>query len=153
MGRLFALAEEDGRAALHRFAGEMDDAAMVDLIRNLLVAKLVLVVGSEEPRGYFWKALVRAAISRKRKGSTRVEPTPEQEPAPEEPVDAAEQAHAVRLDLAAAWARLSPREQEILGAIGEGEDRDALAGRWGTTRNNIDQIVSRARKRLVGEEP
>ena len=40
MGRLFALAEEDGRAALHRFAGEMDDAAMVDLIRNLLVAKM-----------------------------------------------------------------------------------------------------------------
>lgn len=147
--RLFALAEEDGRRALRSFTGEMDDAAIVDLIRDLLVAQLHAVLEAEEPRGFFWRALVRRAISRKRKGSSRVEPTPEQEPPPSGPLDAEEQNRISRLDRAAAWARLSPREQEVLSALAEGEDRDALAERWGTTRNNIDQIISRARRRLA----
>lgn len=149
LGRLFALAEEDGRKALRSFAGEMGDAAIDDLIHDLLVDQLIPIVQADEPRGYFRRALVRRAISRKRKGSSRVEAASEQEPPPSGPLDVVEQTHAARLDRAAAWARLSPREQEVLSALGEGEDRDALAERWGTTRNNIDQIISRARRRLA----
>src|SRR5262249_39478723 len=101
--------------------------------------------------GYFWKAVVRAAISRKRKGSSKIEAPPEREPPRDEAIDVAEQAHVARLDLEARWARLSPKEQEILSAIRGGEDRDALARHWGTSRNNIDQIASRAKKRLSEE--
>ncbi len=77
-----------------------------------------------------------------------MEAPPEDDPPPEEPLDAAERAQAVRIDRAAAWSRLTPREQEVLSAAGEGEDRDALAERWKTSRNNIDQIIRRARRRL-----
>ncbi len=139
--RLFALAEEDGRAALRSFARELGDDAIIDLIRSFLVEQLVPIIQADEPRAYFWRALVRRAISHKRKGSSRIEATPEQEPPPSGPLDVTEQAHAARLDRAAAWDRLSPREQEILAALGDGEDREALAERWGTTRNNIDQII------------
>lgn len=146
--RLFALAEEDGRVALRTFRSEMGDDGVRDLIRNVVTAKLTAIVAADEPRGFFWKILTRAAISQKRRPGSLVVETPEHEPAPAN-VHETEEARLTRLDREARWARLSPKEQELLGAIAEDEDRDALARHWNTSRNNIDQLVSRARKRLT----
>jgi DNA-directed RNA polymerase specialized sigma24 family protein len=147
--RLFALADEDGRAALRSFTRDLGEDAVVDLIYGFVVDQLRPLIQADEPRAYFWRALVRRAISHKKKGGSRVEADPEQETPPSGPLDAAAEAQATRLDRAAAWACLSPREQAILAAIGDGEDREALAELFKTTRNNIDQIARRARQRLA----
>jgi DNA-binding NarL/FixJ family response regulator len=47
---------------------------------------------------------------------------------------------------------MAPREREIVVAVAMGEDREELARSYNTSRANIDQIVSRARRRLHGED-
>lgn len=119
--RLFALAEEDGRIALRSFAKQMGDAALLDLIRGHVTAKLEAIVASEDPRGFFWRTVVRAAISWKRKGSSKVEAQPDRDETSVDGAGGEEEACATRHDFVAAWARLSPREQQILNAIADGE--------------------------------
>ena len=43
---------------------------------------------------------------------------------------------------------LSDRERQVFAALAAGEERDDIARALGTSRANIDQIVSRTRKRL-----
>jgi DNA-directed RNA polymerase specialized sigma24 family protein len=57
------------------------------------------------------------------------------------------------LDARAELLRLSPRDRAIVVAAALGEEREDIARNLGTSRANVDQIVSRARKRLSGGEP
>ncbi len=50
------------------------------------------------------------------------------------------------LDARGFLAGLPERSSEILYAVALGEDREAIGRRFGTSRVNVDQIVSRARK-------
>ena len=99
--------------------------------------------------------LVNAARSWLRRGDARVaaprevgggshdasSPTP---PAPD---------HALRIDVADFMVTLSQRERDVLIGVGNDVDRQMLARLHGTSRANVDQIVSRARKRFPREEP
>lgn len=148
--RLFQMAAEDGRIALRRFQKQLGDEALRDLVHDLLAAKLPAIVAHPDPRGCFWIAVVRLAISHLRKDLSHVAET--SEAAAGEVRDAAAEALTERMDLQARWERLSPREQEVLTAIREGEDREALARRYGVTRSAIDKVWKRASARLWPEE-
>jgi DNA-directed RNA polymerase specialized sigma24 family protein len=152
--RLFELGEEDGRVALKSFANSLGAEDLRDLIRGWLFEHLSDLATAEDPRGFFFKSIVRAAISRRRKLSTHVEEAPEEERVAPEHVPWTEEEQIERLDVARdlrrAIAQLSPKELQIMSAIALGEDREALAKHFNTSRNNIDQIVRRVHLRFAG---
>jgi DNA-directed RNA polymerase specialized sigma24 family protein len=57
------------------------------------------------------------------------------------------------LDARDALDELSERDRGIVVAAGLGEDREEIAKAFGTSRGNVDKIVSRLQKRFRGEGP
>lgn len=146
-GALYALAMSAARATLRRFRG-IDPARAEDLASEVILRALPEVIAAENPRAYYCTALRRAAISWTRRGGAAVR---EGEARPWEggPLDAAERAVIDCVDARRRLKALAPRERAVLFAVVEGEAREAIAARLGTSRANVDQIVHRARARVA----
>jgi len=141
---LYRLALAHGPTILARF--QLDTSRVHDLVADLVSVKLDQLVEAEVPAPYFLAALGKAATSWVRRPAAAVAPEPEIERAG--PSDASAEA---KVELERVSGRLKRDELEIFAALAAGEDRDAIASALGTSRANIDQKVSRARKRLREE--
>lgn len=146
---LYRLACADAQAALRTFAPTIREQAE-DLAQDLVFEKLDTLLAAPNPRALFYTAVRNAAIDLRRREARRPtdEDPSERLPSPDASA-AVESQVGARLELARAQARLTPRELEIFVAIAAGDDRDDIAKLLGTSRANIDQLVSRARKRLM----
>ena len=140
---LYVIAVADGQRALARFR-RIDASRRADLIHDLLVRSLDAILRARSPRAFFVTSLTHLAIQWLRRGDARVLPEPAREVVDER--DAAQ-----GLDLSRVLERLSPRDARIVLAVAMGEDRLEVARAHGVSRDNVDQIVSRARTRL-GED-
>ena len=147
--RLYELALTDGRGMIASFRTQFGDAQITDLIHDLLAEKLDAIIAANAPKALFRTALVRRAISWHRRGDAIVaEDVPDM--VSEVRNDAESERSAFVLDARAALLRLPERDREIVVAVAEGADREDLAVRFGTSRANIDQIVSRTKQRFRG---
>ncbi|MFO0626876.1 MAG: sigma-70 family RNA polymerase sigma factor [Polyangiales bacterium] len=142
---LYGLLFAEGVRALRGYRA-IDPARRDDLISEVFVRALPRIVAADDPCAYFRTALAHEARSWLRRRGSRVcdAAAPHAEPRHDG------EAHPVaRLTLRALARSLSPREQQVFLGLMDGEDRDALARRLHTSRANIDQIVHRARARLI----
>ena len=147
--RLYELALEDGPRLLGRFQRRLGDERIVDLVHDLLATKADAIAEAEEPRALFCTALQRRAISWLRRGDAAVA-----EDRPETATDREPESERRRflLDARAALAGLSERERAMVVAVALGEEREAIAREFKTTRANVDQIVSRVRRKFASED-
>lgn len=138
---LYALALADGRSCLRTFR-DLDHARKLDLIHDVLASGWNAILTAENPRAWFITALTHRTIGWVRRRGAAVVEASGLEPSPlsEDP--------AYLIDAWRAFEALSIREQHILLADALGEPRAEIARAFGTTRANIDQIISRSRKRL-----
>lgn len=147
VGKLYAIALKVAPSQLRSF--ELPDGLPEDLAADLLTAKLnqqvdcvgtafSFFVASLQNKAKSWKRHQRVRLNhQERQAVSETEPT-------EEP-DGTE----VERRLAKARKVLTDREREIFEQIGREERREEIAARLGTSRTNIDQLISRARKKLA----
>lgn len=144
---LYRMAIEDGRAALKRMTPRLTDEDADDLVHEFLASRLNHVVEAGNPRGLFIVALCRHAgrslgKSRRERPDVATTAGRVEGAQPQTPEVATE----VRLDGHALLASVSERDQDVLIAVGLGEDREDIAAAHGLGRAAVDQIVSRFRK-------
>lgn len=147
-GALYGLALAEGVQALRSFR-DLDEARRADLALATLVTKLDAIAAADRPRAFFRKVLYRDAVSWRRSGRARVATeadAPERCAHGEGPCDAVECLALRRLDANAALGRLSDRQRAMLLADAEGYSREEIARAHATTRANVDQVLSRARR-------
>jgi RNA polymerase sigma factor (sigma-70 family) len=142
----YAVAVRDGMRLLASFRRSLGDERLLDLIHDVL-ADVDQILSAETPRAFFCTALQRRAISWRRRGDASVAETPPEEVGETGPHDE-EARRAFMLDAIQALDALPDRDRRIAIAAGLGEDREAIAREHGLSRANVDQIISRARKRL-----
>jgi DNA-directed RNA polymerase specialized sigma24 family protein len=156
LGRLYDLALKDGLAALASFHG-LDTDARGDLVRDVLAAKLREIVAptTGEPRALFLVAVRRRAIDGTRRARVRADgaTTLADMDAQRREMSDAEGDLLLAIDVRRLLATVSRGDHDLLAAVFSGEDRDEVAQRFGTSRANVDQKVSRFRRRLRWEEP
>lgn len=150
--RLYELALADGRGMIASFRAQFGDAQIIDLIHDLLAEKLDAIIAADTPKALFRTALVRRAISWRRRGDATVAEDVS-EAVSEVQNDEERERRAFVLDARAALLRLPERDREIVVAVVDGADREDLAARFGTSRANVDQIVSRTKQRFRGTKP
>lgn len=150
LARLYRVAVAEARAALQSFSADIHGQAD-DLVHDLLHEKLDAILEARNPRGLFITAIRNAAIDlqRRDKRLARGEDAVTALEASDEAL-ALDDAASARQEAERLTATLSARERQVFAALAAGEERDDIAGALGTTRANIDQIVSRTRKRLGG---
>jgi RNA polymerase sigma factor (sigma-70 family) len=120
-------------------------------VHDLLHEELDAILEAHNPRAYFLTAIRNAGIDLQRRNKRLVrgeEAAPSLDRTDESPL--AEEVLAVRQEAERLSATLSSKERQVFAAIAAGEEREDIARAMGTSRANIDQIVSRARKRIVG---
>ncbi|MBI5514024.1 MAG: hypothetical protein HY909_09675 [Deltaproteobacteria bacterium] len=151
VGELYLLALADAPRVLGGFR-QLDPERVRDLASDTFCHKLHALLEADTPRGLFATALQRDALSWLRSPRSRVAEAPSDDasPAREAPAHGREESRAIaRIDGVRALAALSSREREVLLADAEGVPREALALCHRTSRANIDQLVSRARRRFA----
>ena len=154
LARLWALALEEAPRALARFRGpgRLDDERIADLTKDFLVEHLHALLDAVSPRAYFIVALQNSARSWFRKGSSRLALDERDDTSSGE--DPAAIADPTQLIHARDFLRgLSQREYDVFVGIANGADREELARALDISRANLDQIVSRVRRRFRTEEP
>lgn len=144
---LYRLAREDGLRGLRKFR-QIDRQDHQDLVHDVLIKALpkLLSPTTTNPRAYFLTAVRRAAIDALRRRAKTRSLEPEQL---EAAVGAATNPSEI-VDRQALLESESPKNQQILVAVALGESREKIARAMGTSRANVDQIVSRFRKREKG---
>jgi RNA polymerase sigma factor (sigma-70 family) len=152
LGRLYELAVADGPKLLASFRRRLGDDRILDLIHDLLAAKVEAIVNADEPRALFCTALQRRAISWLRRGDAAVVEDPEEEDSARASEEAEDERRGFILDARNVLSKLPDRERAMVVAVALGEDREAIAKTFGTSRANVDQIVSRVRKKLSSAE-
>lgn len=143
--RLYGLALREGERALRGFRS-LDRARREDLAAETVTRALLSVASADAPRAYFRTAVRRAALSwlrAERPAPAAGEATPRYV---EGALDDAEARAVYALDAKAALGAMGARDRAVLLADADGEAREAIAATWGTSRANVDQIVSRARR-------
>lgn len=147
--RLYTLAMRTGKAMLGaKFGRQLDDGDIEHLVSTKFAATSSEIVNASNPRGFFVTAIVREAIGVIRRSHTADKHAPELTRVGDMRARAQdEQARVDTIAMAACFETFSPRDQQILRAVGEGDDREAIARHFATSRANIDQIISRSRKR------
>jgi DNA-directed RNA polymerase specialized sigma24 family protein len=143
---LYALALREGRRTLRGFR-TLDDARRDDLAAEVITRRLREVAGATRPRAYFRVALRRTALSWIRGERLTLREEGEVEYV-EGPLDEEETRAVYAIDARGALAGMGARERAVLVADACGEAREAIAKAWGTSRANVDQIVSRGRRRV-----
>lgn len=154
LSRLWALALEEAPRALAGFrgSGKLDDERIADLTKDFLVEHLRALLDAVSPRAYFIVALQNAARSWLRRGSSTVaEGVPRDEGGREDPAALTDYAHLI--DARDFLRTLSQREYDVLVGLVNGADREELARALDISRANVDQIVSRVRRRFRAGEP
>lgn len=148
--RLYRFAVEEARLALRSFPASVREQ-VDDLVHDKLHEKLRSIVDAASPRAFFVTAIRHAAIDLVRR-QKRLAPQDELDEAPSanDAALAPDEAASVRIEAVRVLATLNVRERQIFGAIAAGEDRDDIAAALYTSRANIDQIVSRTRRRMGG---
>lgn len=160
--KLYALALEDGPRLLGSFRRRLGEDRIVDLVHDLLAAKLEVIVAAKEPRALFCTALQRRAISWLRRGDAAVLEDRSRDSAPhasdasavaaiDGSVNPEDDRHEFLIDAKSALDELPPRERAMVVAVAMGEERESIAREFGTSRANVDQIVSRVRRRFSEE--
>jgi DNA-directed RNA polymerase specialized sigma24 family protein len=156
LAELWALACEEAPRVLSSFrrSKRLDDERIADLTGDLLLNDLASIIDATNPQAFFVTCLTNAARSWLRRGDARVA-APGVVGGSREASQSATAApdHALRIDVADFMETLSQRERDVLIGVGNDVDRQVLARLLGTSRANVDQIVSRARKRFPPEEP
>jgi RNA polymerase sigma factor (sigma-70 family) len=148
--RFYGLAVRDGRQFLASFRKRFGDALIDDLIHDVLADALDPVLAADNARAFLRVTLWNAARDRVRRKATRVEPEPPVERLEHDKVADGAELREFVLDARDALAGLCERDRQIVVAVGLGEDREEIATVFGTSRANVDQIVSRARKSFTG---
>lgn len=148
-GALYELVRREGRGMLRSFQ-KIDDARKDDLAFDALDAALPALLRADSPRAYFAKALRNKALSWRRSPRAAVASPDGASEARGSggPVDGEERLALARLDAGRALDALRPRERAVLLADAEGWSREEIAAMLCTSRANVDQIVSRARRRV-----
>ena len=142
---LYRLMRAEGERVLRGYR-QIDRARREDLVGAVFVRALERIVAAADPCAYLRTALCHEARSWLRRRDAAVSEAVGETRAPT--VDGARRVEA-RLVLRRVCEVLSPREITVLHAVTEGEDRDSLARRLGTSRANIDQILHRTRARVL----
>jgi RNA polymerase sigma factor (sigma-70 family) len=149
VGKLAEVARKVADSMLRRFElpeGQAQEIALEILLRNL--DQQVDCTG--EAFSFFAVSLVNRARSWKR--HQRVVAEYKAKAALEEPQTGAEpDGGEAAAKVARAWALLTPKEQKIFVAVADDEPREAIAERLQISRAGIDQIISRARKKLQSQ--
>jgi DNA-directed RNA polymerase specialized sigma24 family protein len=149
--RLYEVALSDGPRFLTSFHRTLGDERTRDLVHDLLSEKLQAILEAETPRAFFCTALQNRARSWVRRGDAKVVESPPDSSRDTAPDRNEEERRAFVLDARDALAALSERDRDIVVAAALGEDREAIAREFRTSRANVDQIVSRLHRRFRGE--
>jgi hypothetical protein len=146
-GRLYDLAMEEAGAVLARFGLATEDRE--EIVSDVFAGKLPALLGAKtSPRALFLGAIARQARASSRGGRVHGEERGPVASAPQpgggdEPASMAIDAHRAVL-------ALSARDRDVVLGVWYGEERDAVARDAGTTRVDVDRIVSRFRERWMG---
>lgn len=146
VAKLYAIALKVAPSQLRSF--DLPGGLPEDLAADILTTKLnqqVDCVGV--PFSFFVVSLQNKAKSWKRHQRVRAN-YQERQSAPEPEPIAEHDGSEVERRLAKAWGVLTDRERDIFERIGRDEPREEIASRLGTSRTNVDQLISRARKKL-----
>ena len=140
-GELYGFALAEGRIALRTF----DALDAVELVNDFFSheEQVRATLTAISPKAYFRVSVKNRAIDLMRR-RRREEPL-----IPEQDGDADGDPDADRSETLDRWAFLSNQPEKVRAIVTEvalGADREELAGRHGTTRVNVDQIVSRFRR-------
>lgn len=142
---LYRLIRAEGDRVLRRYR-HLDPARREDIAGAVFLRALPSVVAADDPCAYARTALSHEARSWLRRRDAAVVETREGR----EGVSLASARRAeARLTLRRVSGTLTAREMDVFRALAEGEDRDTLARRLGTSRANVDQIVHRSRARVL----
>lgn len=148
-GALYELARDEGASALRSFRA-IDSERRRDLALDTLLAKRAEIIAAERPRAFFRTVLQRDAISWMRSPRSRV--------ASDEALatccgcKSSDARHVERLDALRRVAALDGRSRAMLVADAMGESRPEIAARAKTSRANVDQVISRARRGALANE-
>lgn len=154
--QLYSMARSLGRAILARKFPGIPADARDDLIHDVLAHLLQLDHAPQ--RGLFIVALVNRALDYVRRAdfARRQDPVSQsRDDESDDPLhafadgDDVEARALARDEMSRALASLPERDRQVVTAVALGEDRDEIAARFGTSRNNVDQIVVRVRKKAA----
>lgn len=142
---LYALAEALAGKVLRKFH-QFDEQARQDVVHDVLAAKLVDIVLADKPRSLFVTMLMNRGKDECRRRERHARPTAPEEFDRSEAVSDQDPDFVEEAGLA--FSTLSPRDQQILTAVALGDEREDVAARFGIKRPAVDQVFTRARKRL-----
>lgn len=149
-GALYTLVCREGRRMLRSFR-QIDDDRKDDLAHDTLLVALPALLRADCARAYFATALHRAAVSWLRSPrATVAELVVEGTREAEHDGDAEGCAHrriAAR-EAFEALGGLNSRDRAVMLAEARGDSRDEIAAALGMSRANVDQVISRARRRM-----
>lgn len=149
--RLYDLARAEGPRVLRSFRA-LDQERRIDLALGTLLAKLDEIIAADRPRAFFRLALRNDAISWTRSPRARVGALLEEAPVYDQrALDASEASLIYRVDARRRFHALDARARDVMLAEAFGETREAIGRAAGTSRANVDQIISRARRRHAGD--
>jgi DNA-directed RNA polymerase specialized sigma24 family protein len=145
----YRTAIEEGRALIRRRNYKINAADYDDLIHDVLAKNQELLLHADSPRALFLQCLVNHVLDVLRK--SRDVPLDDNTPEP-----SSESSPAASLDVQRALVEVTdgnPRDAKVFYAVVvAGEAPDVVAELFGLTRQNVYQIVSRAKKRLRESE-
>jgi RNA polymerase sigma factor (sigma-70 family) len=145
---LYTLAMETGRKVLRAKFPRLSEADHEDVLSEKFTRALPAIVGASRPRNFFIKVIVRATLDAQRRLQTRDRYiAKETHKLVESQPGRSDDTQAETLAMRACLQSFSQRDQQILRAVYEGEDRERVAQLYRTSRANVDQIVSRAKER------
>lgn len=145
--RLWALAQAEATRSLGALNDRLGKALVEELVWDLLAAELPAIVGAANPRAYFIRAICNRALSWIRSPRSMALPLDDGRVS-RTPGAGVESDPVFLIDARAALARLPARERDVVTSAALGIDRDEIAAMFGTSRANVDQIVSRVRRRF-----
>lgn len=153
--REFAMADFPRKAVSMIRKGALSSDWQEDLLHEVVgnPSKMKKILGATSPRAMYrtivcnlvidWVALAANQLDPRDERSTRQNPSGE---VPEVGGRLGpDQGLCERMDAARFLALCSPRDRDVLLAVQAIEDREEVARQFGTTRANVDQIVSRVR--------
>ncbi len=142
---LYVLAEELGKRALASFR-KLEAEEKVDLIHDLLAAKLEELVDGDRPRALWITMVKNRAIDETRK-KTRHHEILEGVHHARTSLAGNEEDRSFQMDARTALESLPERDRQIVVAVQLGENREDIAALHRLSRAAVDQIVSRVKRR------
>lgn len=145
--QLYTLAMETGRKVLRAKFPRLSEADHEDVLSEKFTRELPAIVGASRPRSFFITVIIRATVDARRRSQTRDRYAKQTHKLVEPQPGRGDDTQAETLAMLACLQSFSQRDQQILRAVHEGEDRERVGQLYGTSRANVDQIVSRAKER------